>query len=152
MMKMLSHKTEKPRLNPFLEREEVPIEKNPIENPQPTSFKKPTFKTFYNMFFKAIPPQMLFDVLEQVCVKREEYYIFNMLAFRSLQYRNLYPEFASKILPYYRPHYQEFVTRPLSYSSFVVILRHICRMNNIRFDTKANYGAPCYNIDYYVYY
>ena len=152
-MTKISHNPTTPGFNPFSPQEPIPeltedVTKNTDHDQMESEIK---FKSFSNMFYSTIPPQLLFDVLEQVCIIRDEYYIFNILAFRSLKYRNLYPAFANHILSYYRPHYQSFVTRPLTYKSFVTILRHICKMNNIRFDCKDNYSSPGYNIDYYVY-
>ena len=168
-MTKVSHKPANVSTNPFLSESsditQIPFTSDSINDSMDISSvstnlennvighcrNKSKSKSYSYMFYSIIPIHLLFDILEQVCVKRNEYYIFDLLAFRSMKYRNLYPEFANKIISHYRPHYQSFVTRQLSYSSFVTILRHICKMNNIKFDCKDNYCSPGYNIDYYVY-
>jgi hypothetical protein len=104
------------------------------------------------VFSSHVPIEVLFEVLEQICIKKDKYYLMDFNAFRLLKYRNLYPEFASIILPAYRPSKQYFVTRELTYNSFATIIRQICRINRVTFDTKFNYQHSMYNIDYFIYY
>jgi hypothetical protein len=152
----ISHNTIKSSTNPFKDQE---AESTPtdalMEEPKMvvydlTSAQK-SFKSVNYMFHSIIDSNILFELLDLVCVKRAEYYIFGIYAYRSLQYRNIYPEFAKKIVNCYRPHYRSFVTRPLTYQSIVTIIRHICKMHNIRLEAKTEY-KPVYNTDYYIYY
>lgn len=104
------------------------------------------------IFRSHIPINVLYDVLDKICIKKEKYYLFDFNAFRLLQYHELYPEFSQKIIQAYKPSKQFFVTRPLTYNSFITILRHICRVNHVNFKTKFNYQHSLYNIDYYIHY
>lgn len=149
----LSHRTTTVHPNPFYQESDqistATIKLDVCDHPIPST-REPSMKSFAIMFHGIIPPQPLFDILEQVCEKRDEYWIFNQLAFRSLQYRDLYPGFVAQIAPYYKSRFNHFVMKPLTYSSFVTILRHICKMNHIQFDRHDNYRSS-YNIDYYIY-
>jgi hypothetical protein len=103
------------------------------------------------LFCKQIPIDILFDVFDKICVKKEKYYVMDFNAYRLLLHYNLYPEFANKIVDAYKKHKQYFVTRKLTYNSFATIIRQICRINHVKFDTQFKYQHSMYNIDYYVY-
>ena len=47
---------------------------------------------------------------------------------------------------------QFYVTRKMTYNSFVNIVRHICKSNNIMYTSQMKYNESKYNIDYNVYY
>jgi len=102
------------------------------------------------IFRAHIPIEILWELLDVICVKNEKHYIIDFNAFRLLQYHNLFPAFANKILPAYKPSKQYYVTRTLTYNSFITIVRHICRTNQILFEAKFNYQHSLYNIDYYI--
>ena len=104
------------------------------------------------LFRAHIPIELLYDILEKICVKKEKYYIIDFNAFRLLQFHNLFSDFAETIKPAYKPSKQKYVSRTLTYNSFVTIVRHICRINGIPYETKFNYQHSLYNIDYYIYY
>ena len=102
------------------------------------------------IFREHIPIEYLLDILDVICIVTEKHYIINFNAFRLLQYHNLFPPFSEKIKYAYKPSKQYFLTRKLTYNSFITIVRHICRINNIHFEAKFNYQHSLYNIDYYI--
>jgi hypothetical protein len=116
------------------------------------SLSIPTPNTLKYLFRSHIPIDYLYDVLEKICVKNEKYYIIDFNSYRLLQFHELYTDFSERIIQAYKPSKQKYVTRTLTYNSFVTIVRHICRINGIPFDTKFNYQYSLYNIDYYIYF
>ena len=116
------------------------------------SLSIPTPNTLKYLFRSHIPIDYLYNVLEKICVKNEKYYIIDFNSYRLLQFHDLYTDFAERIIQAYKPSKQKYVTRTLTYNSFVTIVRHICRINGIPFDTKFNYQYSLYNIDYYIYF
>lgn len=112
----------------------------------------PTPNTLKYLFRAHIPIDFLYDVLEKICVKKEKYYIIDFNSYRLLQFHDLYTDFSKRIVQAYKPSKQKYVSRTLTYNSFVTIVRHICRINGIPFETKFNYQHSLYNIDYYIYY
>ena len=116
------------------------------------SLSIPTPNTLKYLFRAHIPIDYLYDVLEKICVKNEKYYIIDFNSYRLLQFHELYTDFSERIIQAYKPSKQKYVTRTLTYNSFVTIVRHICRINGIPFDTKFNYQYSLYNIDYYIYF
>jgi len=119
---------------------------------EPASLSIPSPNTLKYLFRSHIPIDYLYDVLEKICVKKEKYYIIDFNSYRLLQFHDLYTDFAERIIQAYKPSKQKYVTRTLTYNSFVTIVRHICRINGIPFDTKFNYQYSLYNIDYYIYF
>jgi len=104
------------------------------------------------IFRDHIPIEYLLNVLDIICIVSEKQYIINFNAFRLLQYHNLFPAFSEKIKYAYKPSKHYFLTRTLTYNSFITIVRHICRINHVSFEAKFNYQHSLYNIDYYIKY
>lgn len=106
-----------------------------------------------NQIFKTqVTIQILFDLLEQVCIKTDKYYLVDMNAYRKLIYHNLYDSFSKQILNNYHLSKQFYLTRKLTYNSFTNIIRQICKSNNIMFTNQIKYNESKYNIDYMIYY
>jgi hypothetical protein len=105
-----------------------------------------------NQIFKTqVQIQILFGLLEQVCIKTEKYYLVDMNAYRKLVYHNLYEVFSKQILDNYHLSKQFYLTRKLTYNSFTNIIRQICKSNNIMFTNQIKYNESKYNIDYMIY-
>ena len=132
------------RCNTDMAETEAETELAPLSIPSPNTLKY--------LFRAHIPIDYLYDVLEKICVKKEKYYIIDFNSYRLLQFHDLYTDFAERIIQAYKPSKQKYVSRTLTYNSFVTIVRHICRINGIPFDTKFNYQYSLYNIDYYIYF
>ena len=103
------------------------------------------------LFRKIIPKDILFDLLEKVCLKTDKYYLFDLNAFKKLVFYEYYEGFKRTIRPYYNLSKQFYVERKLSYNSFTNILRQICKSNNIMFTSQIKYNESKYNIDFLVY-
>ena len=103
------------------------------------------------LFKKHIPIEMLYDLLDKICIKNPKYYIMDFNAYRLLQYHELYEPFVATILAYYQPSKQYYLTRTLTYNSFITVVRQICKINLIEFSNRFNYQNSLYNIDYYIY-
>lgn len=116
-----------------------------------TDTSKKKYDNLKYIFRKHIPIETLYHILDRICVKTDKYYLIDFNAFRLLQFHELYPDFSKNIIEAYKPSKQYFVTRTLTYNSFITIVRHICRVNHVHFDTKFNYQHSQYNIDYYIY-
>jgi len=105
-----------------------------------------------NQIFKTqISIQLLFELLEKVCIKTDKYYLVDMNAYRKLVYYNYYEPFSKLILNNYHLSKQFYITRKLTYNSFTNIIRQICKSNNIMFTNQLKYNESQYNIDYMIY-
>ncbi len=104
------------------------------------------------IFRENIPTEILFDLLEQICLKTDKYYLIDNNAYKKLLYNKLYEDFKTTILPYYQESKKFYVLRELNYNSFVNIVRQICKSNDVMFTSKIKYNESKYNIDYFIYY
>lgn len=101
-------------------------------------------------FIKKIPIEMLYIFLDKNGIKKDKYYLFDYNCFRVMIYHNYYEEFINSIMDYYKPSKVFYLTRPITYNSFITIIRQICKINNVEFKTKILYQHSIYNIEYYI--
>lgn len=104
------------------------------------------------IFKENISTDVLFSLLEKICLKTDKYYFVDMNAFKKMQFHNLQNEFLQTILPYYHGSKQFYVTRKMTYNSFTNIIRQICKSNAIMFNSQLKYNESKYTIDYFVYF
>ena len=104
------------------------------------------------IFRKEVPQSILFDLLEQICLKTDKYYVIDINAYRKLLFYNLHESFTQTLMDYYHLSKQFYITRKMNYNSFINIVRHICKSNNIMYTSQMKYNESKYNIDYHVYY
>jgi hypothetical protein len=104
------------------------------------------------LFRKQIPCQIVFDLLEKIClVKTETYYLINHNAYKKLLFYKYEQPFLDEIIHYYYFSKQFYVTRPLSYKSFINLIRQICNNSNIQYTSLIKYSASDYDIQYTIY-
>ena len=88
------------------------------------------------IFRKQVPSQILFDLLENISLKTDKYYVIDQNAYRKLLFHNLQTPFLETMLEYYHLSKQFYVTRALTYNSFVNIIRHICKSCNVMYTSQ----------------
>jgi len=103
------------------------------------------------IFKQSVPSEVLFDLLEKICYKTENFYYIDVNAYNKMRFYQYHVEFFETIKPYYQASKRFYVERPLKYNYFTNIVRQICKNNSIAYSSKMNYGDSKYNIDYYVY-
>mgnify|MGYP000065898170 FL=1 len=104
------------------------------------------------IFRETIPNQILFDLLDKVCIKTDNYYLFDMNAYRKLAYHEYIQPFCQDIRHYYYLGKQFYVTRKQTYKSFTNLLRQICKRNVVMYAKQIVYNRSEYNIHYLIYY
>lgn len=102
------------------------------------------------IFKKPIPADMLFSLLDTICIKEENNYIFNNNSYKKGLFENSIPPFVESCRPYYHTSKQKYVDKKLTYNSFTTILRQICKYNNVTYTSKIKYEKSNYDIVYYV--
>jgi len=103
------------------------------------------------IFKKHVPNQMLFNLLEQICLKEDNCYIIDLNSYRKMIFHEYHISFLEEMKPYYHLSKYFYVERQLTYNSFVNIVRQICKYNNIRYTSKIKYNESKYVIQYFVY-
>lgn len=104
------------------------------------------------IFIKLVPKEMIYILLNKICIKYKNYYIFNKIAYKKGLFNELLEPFRKSLLEYYHMSKRFYITRKLTYSSFVTILRQLCRSNDINYASKIVYSKSNYDIQYYIYY
>jgi hypothetical protein len=104
------------------------------------------------IFRKEIPNDILFNLLEQICLKTTKYYLIDINTYKKLLYHNLHIPFLDSLIDYYHESKRFYIKRNVSYNSFINIIRQICKNNNIVFSSQIKYNKSKYNIDYFIFY
>lgn len=104
------------------------------------------------IFKNKIPNQMLFDLLNKICIKNDKYYLFNNDAFKKGVFLEEIQNFLKECTPYYYISKRKYLEKKLTYNSFTTILRQICKFNKITYTSQIKYDKSTYDIVYYVYF
>jgi len=104
------------------------------------------------IFKKSIPNDMLFSLLESICLKNEKHYTLNVEAFKRGLFKEIIQKFLTDCISYYHLSKRKYLERKISYNSFTTILRQICKFNKITYTSKIIYDKSSYGIVYYIYY
>ena len=104
------------------------------------------------IFKNQIPTNMLFDLLNKICLKNEKYYTFTINSFKKGVYTEDIQLFLCICNPYYHISKRKYLEKKLTYNSFTTILRQICNYNKITYISKNNYNQSKYDIIYFIYF
>ena len=106
-----------------------------------------------NQIFKNnVPNELLFDLLEKICVKTTKYYYFNIDSFKKGIFTQDINQFFEQCKPYYHISKKKYLEKKITYNTFITVLRQICNFNKIIFTSQIKYDKSKYNIVYYVYF
>ena len=103
------------------------------------------------IFKSLVPIDILFELLEKICMKDEKYYLLSKSSYKAAEYHNLIVDFCSKITKHYHTSKRHYVDRKMNYNKFVTIIRQICCLHNILYTSKIVYNKSSYDILYYIY-
>lgn len=98
-----------------------------------------------------ISNNILFDLLDKICLKNEKHYTFNNHSFKKGIYNDDIQNFIETCKPYYYISKRKYLERKLTYKSFTTILRQICNNNGIIYTSQIKYDRSKYDIIYYIY-
>lgn len=104
------------------------------------------------IFKNNIPNNILFNLLESICIKNDKYYIFNAESFKKGMFNGFISEFITLCIPYYHLSKRKYLERKVTYNSVITVLRQICKFNKITYTSKILYDKSKYCIVYYIYF
>ena len=104
------------------------------------------------IFKQPIPNNLLFDLLDKICLKNNKHYIFNSDSYKKGVFNEEIQKFIELCKPYYFISKRKYLDKKLSYNSFVTILRQVCNFNKIVYASQIIYDKSSYNIVYYIYF
>lgn len=79
------------------------------------------------------------------------YYLINEHTYSRSKLNGVLEECIDYLLPLYYTSKQFYLTRTMTYSYFLTILRQLCKECNILFTYKIKYFSSKYMIEYYIY-
>ncbi len=110
------------------------------------------YKMSNNQLFRTnIKNEVLFELLDKICQKKDRHYYLDQNAFRKMLFHGYDKEFCNSIKEHYYSSKQFYVTRTMTYKSFTNIVRQICKHNNIMFNSSIRYNDSKYTIEFYIY-
>ena len=102
------------------------------------------------IFKKRVPTEILFDFLNIISIKTEKHYIVDNIAYKKANFLRLVQPLFETLKPYYHVSKQFYITRKITYTSFITIIRQVCRHNNLIYSSKISYLKSNYDIIYHV--
>ena len=103
------------------------------------------------IFRKLVQPEVLYDLLEKICLKTDKYYLVDHNAYKKFMYLGLNDEFKANIIGCYHDSKRVYVTREMNYNSFINIVRQICKSNQMMFTSQIKYMDSKYSIEYLIF-
>ena len=103
------------------------------------------------IFRRLVPQELLYELLEKVCLKTEKYYLVDHNAYKKFMYLGLDKDFGQTILDYYHASKQFYALREMNYNSFINIIRQICKSNQMMFTSQIRYMESKYSIEYLIF-
>jgi hypothetical protein len=103
------------------------------------------------IFKNRIPNEIIFKLLNLLCIKNNDCFVFNISSFKKGVYDNEIFNFFKECSPYYHTSKRIYLDKKITYKSFTTVLRQICKYNKILFTTEIKYDKSIYDIIYYIY-
>ena len=103
------------------------------------------------IFRRTVPLNVLTDLLEEICLITDKYYLVDYNAYKKFIYdREKMETFLKSIHDYYQISKRHYVTREITYNNFLTIVRQITRSHNIEYTSQIRYNESNYNIVYFI--
>ena len=104
------------------------------------------------IFKSEVPKEVLFNFLDNVCIKNEKNYILNSMAFKKGVFNEKIVEFFKDIYPHYHNSKKKYLDKKLTYNSFITVIRQICNHLKITYTSQVKYDKSVYDIIYCIYF
>lgn len=97
-----------------------------------------------NQLFKEEPPYMcLLTILDNYADKDKDKYIIDYVTYKRIIFHKAHVDWLQHLCEYYHKSKQFYATRPFKFTSFITIIRHLCKIHNkpygYNYDRNQNY-------------
>jgi hypothetical protein len=100
------------------------------------------------IFKNVVPKEIFVDLLEKICEKSDSSFIIDNNAYKRMKFHNYHTHFLIIILPYYHWSKRFYIEREFTYSSFMTIVRQLCRLHKMTISSQLRYSESTYTIEY----
>lgn len=104
------------------------------------------------IFKKIYPKEEFIYFLKSYCQFNEKYLIFSKSSFKKIKLDNKAQPFFNALKKYYHKSKLFYVERTPNYKHFITVIKHLCKINNIPYDSKILYYKSSYELTYKIYY
>lgn len=104
------------------------------------------------IFKSEVPKDVLFNFLDNICIKNEKNYILNSIAFKKGLFNESIVEFFKSIYKHYHNSKKKYLDKKLTYNSFITVIRQICNHLKITYTSQVKYDKSVYDIIYCIYF
>jgi hypothetical protein len=92
------------------------------------------------IFKTPVSLDILFNLLNEICLFKEDTYVIDPTSFNKMIYMNLYEPFIKKLMEYYLPQKQDLLLKHASYYNFINIIKQICKYHGLIIKSKIVYA------------
>jgi hypothetical protein len=103
------------------------------------------------IFKREVPQHILFDLLDKICLKTDKYYYVDFNSYKKMLFLDLSATFLKDLDEYYHISKKFYLEREFTYTSFINIIRQICKFSRYHFESETKYSHSQYYINYLVY-
>lgn len=104
------------------------------------------------IFKSKIPNEFFFDLLNNICVKNEKYYLLNNAAFKKGLINNIFDNFMEECKSNYYISKHKYLEGKNTYKKITTVIRQICNFNKLTYTSLIKYEKSTYDIVYYIYF
>jgi hypothetical protein len=103
------------------------------------------------IFKKDMPNELLFNLLDIICMKNDKHYILNSESFKKGVFNENIQKFMEDCKPYYHNSKKKYLEKKTTYNSFITVVRQICNYNKLTYTSQIKYNNSSYDIVYIIY-
>tara|TARA_B100000674_G_C37847834_1_gene918529 strand:+ start:224 stop:565 length:342 start_codon:yes stop_codon:yes gene_type:complete len=103
------------------------------------------------IFKKIYPKDEFIEFIKNYTDNNKNYLLFSKSSYKKMKLENKCQDFFDTLLPYYHKSKKYYVERQPIYKHFVTVLKQICKINNIPYDSNISYSKSTYELKYKIY-
>jgi hypothetical protein len=102
--------------------------------------------------FKSYPNKPEFiTFIKTHCIKEQKCYKLSQEIYKQILFKNALQPYIDTLKSHYHISKQTYITRKMTYSRFITIIRHLCKLLEITYTSTMKYSNSTYQIDYLFY-
>lgn len=103
------------------------------------------------IFKKIYPKEDLLSFLKKYSTNHGKFLLFSKSSFKKIKIDNMDQHFFDTLKPYYHNSKQFYVNRKPIYKHFITIIKQLCKINNIPYNSNIIYSKSTYELQYKIF-